>query len=145
MKRIAILFLFFAAFAQGTLPDDQLTPQQKEQYHRICQKLIAPCCWRQSVDSHSSPAADQVRTEVARMIQAGKPDRAILDFFITKYGHRILGEPEGMTWVVLTIVPLLVLAGGGTLLGAFLLRPRGTPAVPLPQGTAAMMPDSDWE
>ncbi len=79
------------------------------------------------------------------MIVAGKPDRAILDSFIKKYGERILGEPEGMTWIVLTVVPILVFIGGGTFLGLFLLRPRGTPAVPLPQGTAATMPDSDWE
>jgi len=135
--RLAILFLFFGAFAQANLPDDRLDAQQKERYHIICQKLIAPCCWRQSVDTHSSSEAEAVKTEVAAMILAGKPDRAILDSFIAKYGERILGEPEGMTWVVLTVVPVLVLFAGGVFLGWFLLRRRAAPA--------AVMLDSDWE
>jgi cytochrome c-type biogenesis protein CcmH/NrfF len=137
LKRLATLFLFFAAFAQASLPDDRLNAQQKERYHSICQKLIAPCCWRQSVDTHSSSEAEAVKTEVAAMILAGKPDRAILDSFIAKYGERILGEPEGMTWVVLTVVPVLVLFAGGVFLGWFLLRRRPAPA--------EVMLDSHWE
>ena len=145
MKQLAILALIFAACAQATLPDAQLNPQEKARYHGICQKLIAPCCWTQPVDSHASPAADEARAEVVRMIQEGKSDRAILDSFVQKYGKRILGEPEGMTLVVLTVVPILVLVTGGLLLSWFLLRPRGTPVDPPPHAAAVTIPDSEWE
>jgi cytochrome c-type biogenesis protein CcmH/NrfF len=79
------------------------------------------------------------------MIESGKTDRQILDSFIDRYGQRILTEPEGTTSLVLTVVPVLVLMCGGIFLGWFLLRPRGTPAAPLPRATVATMPDSDWE
>jgi cytochrome c-type biogenesis protein CcmH/NrfF len=33
--------------------------------------LISPCCWRQPVSVHFSPASDEVREEVREMLSAG--------------------------------------------------------------------------
>jgi cytochrome c-type biogenesis protein CcmH len=144
--KLLILFLILAAgAAHATLPDANLSDAEKIRFHRLCRNLIAPCCWSQPVDVHISPAADQTRAEVAAMITGGKPDRQILDSFIQRYGERILAEPEGTRWVILTTVPIIMLITGCIFLGWFLSRHRRTPLIPIPMGTADVFPDLDWE
>jgi cytochrome c-type biogenesis protein CcmH/NrfF len=46
------------------------------------------------------------------MLAEGKSDRQILDSFIARYGERILAEPEGTKWAVLTTVPIVILLSG---------------------------------
>ena len=74
---------------------------------------MAPCCWTQRVALHSSEASSQVKAEIGAMVVAGKSDREILDYFIGKYGKRILVEPEGAASYWLHIVPFAVLILGG--------------------------------
>jgi cytochrome c-type biogenesis protein CcmH len=124
MKQLILLLILVTGVAQATLPEAGLSNSDQIRFHRICRTLIAPCCWSQPVDVHLSPAADQARTEVAAMIRAGKSDRQILDSFIERYGERILAEPEGTQWIVLTTVPILTLLFGTVVLGWFLSRHR---------------------
>ncbi|MGD1070008.1 MAG: cytochrome c-type biogenesis protein CcmH [Bryobacteraceae bacterium] len=124
MKRLLLCFLLVVGPALAALPDAGLSDAEKVRYHRLCQNLIAPCCWSQPVDVHSSPAAEQAREEVAAMILAGRSDRQILDSFIARHGERILAEPEGIKSVVLTTVPIVMLICGGVFLVWFLLHKR---------------------
>ncbi len=97
------------------------------------------------MDVHISPAADQARAEVAAMIAGGRSDRQILDSFIQRYGERILAEPEGARWVIVTTVPIIMLISGCVFLGWFLSRQQRNPLLSTPMGTADAFPDSDWE
>jgi cytochrome c-type biogenesis protein CcmH/NrfF len=124
MKQLLLFFLIAVNCARAALPDAGLSDAQKIRYHRLCRNLIAPCCWSQPVDVHSSPAAEQAREEVAAMILGGQSDRQILDSFIARYGERILAEPEGIKSVVLTTVPIVMLICGGGFLGWLLARSR---------------------
>ena len=145
MKQLALFFLVLTGFAHAALPDADLGASDRARFHRLCGKLIAPCCWTQSVEIHSSPAADQARVEVVALIRAGKSDREILDSFIRRYGARILAEPEGVKSVVLTTVPMVMSICSGVFLGWFLWRSRRHAAASLPHGAAELFPDSDWE
>lgn len=72
------------------------------------EKLIAPCCWSESVAAHRSEVAAEMRAEIARMVQEGRSDREILDFYKAKYGTRILMEPEGQLRLWAYTIPILV-------------------------------------
>jgi len=80
---------------------------------RMENALMAPCCWTQRVSLHSSEASSQIKTEITEMVTAGKSDREILDYYIAKYGKRILVEPEGAASYWLHIMPFAVLFFGG--------------------------------
>src|SRR5512136_2653832 len=56
-------------------------------------KLMAPCCWAQQVSLHQSPAADEIRTNIRKLLAEGKTSQQILDIYVAEYGDRILAEP----------------------------------------------------
>lgn len=70
------------------------------------EKLIAPCCWTENVAMHRSEVAAEMRSEIARMVQDGRSDREILDFYKAKYGTRILMEPEGQLRLWAYTIPI---------------------------------------
>jgi cytochrome c-type biogenesis protein CcmH len=103
---VSVTSLVFSA------PEDSLTNNQQAQVQRLSRALVAPCCWRQTVDIHRSPEAIQVRESIVRLSKAGKSDRQILDYFIAAYGERVLAEPEGAKEIISIAVPILVLILG---------------------------------
>ena len=144
MNKLLLSFLIIAGVAHAALPDAGFSGADEVRYHRICQGLIAPCCWSQPVETHSSPAAEKAKAEVAEMIRAGKSDRQILASFIARYGERILAEPEGIKQVVLTAAPIVALLIGCAALILFLSRHRRA-GMTMPQGSENVLPEFDWD
>ena len=68
--------------------------QDAEKAREIEDDLIAPCCWSQPVSQHYSEAAEQIRREVRAMVAEGKSRNEILDYYVAKYGERILAAPR---------------------------------------------------
>ncbi len=56
-------------------------------------KLMAPCCFTQTIDQHESDIARQMRTEVRAWLAQGFSDQQILDIYVERYGARILAVP----------------------------------------------------
>ena len=54
---------------------------------------MAPCCWAQQVSLHQSPAADEIKQNIRRLLAEGKTSEQILDSYVAEYGDRILSEP----------------------------------------------------
>lgn len=74
-------------------------------------RLMAPCCYSQTVDLHDSDAARQVRAELRQWLGEGLSDQQILERFAERYGARILAVPpaEGFNWWLYWL-PLLLTA-----------------------------------
>jgi cytochrome c-type biogenesis protein CcmH len=99
--------------------------------------LIAPCCWTQPISEHYSEVAEQMRQEVRTMVAQGKSRDEILDYYVAKYGERILAtpRPKGINRLV------YILPWAALILGAWglfvLLKKRRLPApAPAPMQTA---------
>jgi cytochrome c-type biogenesis protein CcmH len=58
-------------------------------------RLIAPCCWTQTLDIHESPIADQLRAEIGKRLNAGELPTAIEDDLAARYGEKIRAVPRG--------------------------------------------------
>lgn len=71
------------------------SPLERARLQRLYGAFVAPCCWRESVLIHQSDAADEVKQEIASMVNAGRSDDAIRQALIAKYGRQILIVPEG--------------------------------------------------
>jgi cytochrome c-type biogenesis protein CcmH len=88
---MGILTPFIVALLLAAAPSD---PQALEQEAKqIEAMLIAPCCWSQQVSVHQSPAAEEIRQTIRRMLADGKTRQQILDTYVAEYGDRILAEP----------------------------------------------------
>jgi len=81
---------------------------------RIEERFVAPCCWSESVAVHRSEVAAEMRAEIERMVAEGKTERQIVDYYVARYGEKILQEPRGRarTWLfwmpfLLTLVAVL--------------------------------------
>lgn len=93
--------------------------------------FVAPCCWRDNLAIHQSPRADELRTRIAAMVDAGKSNEEIKAAMVQEFGKRILVVPEGSTAGWLFRTPWL-LAVAGLLVVVFLLRRMRHTAVPVP-------------
>lgn len=96
-------------------------------------QLIAPCCWSQPVSQHDSEVSQQIRDEVSTMLAAGKSRDAILDFFVARYGERILVTPRAKGFNTLVyILPWAALPIGAWILVLLIRKLRSSAPSPAP-------------
>jgi cytochrome c-type biogenesis protein CcmH len=62
---------------------------------RLEARLIAPCCWTQTLDVHGSPIAAELRGEIRSRLIAGEPPDTIEESIVARYGERIRAVPRG--------------------------------------------------
>jgi len=58
-------------------------------------RLLAPCCYLQTLDVHESPMATELRREVRTRLAAGELPEAVEDDFAARYGERVRAVPRG--------------------------------------------------
>lgn len=91
--------------------------------------FLSPCCWRENLSVHDSQVAQELRDQIAAMVQAGESDDEIKARLVRAYGKRILTLPEGEERMWLFLTPLVAAVLGLGLVGLALKRLR-TPAAP---------------
>jgi cytochrome c-type biogenesis protein CcmH/NrfF len=112
--------------------------QNAEKVREIEDNLIAPCCWSQPVSQHYSEVAEQIRQEVSAMVEAGKSRDEIYDYYVAKYGERILATPRARGFNALVyIMPLGALALGAWFVVILIRRLRAPALAGLPDSPPA--------
>jgi cytochrome c-type biogenesis protein CcmH len=86
------------------------------------QRLMAPCCWVQTLDVHDSPIAEELRAEIHRRLKAGEPAASIEADFVRRYGERIRAMPPGNPLGKTAVVVLAAIAAAGLMLIAIVRR-----------------------
>lgn len=106
-----LLLVACAAWAQSQASVDPAASSEGR-IENLEDRLLAPCCWSEPVSQHRSEVALEMKVEIREMVGQGRSDREILDYYIGRYGQRILIEPEGelSTWI--HVVPVVVLIAG---------------------------------
>ena len=84
-------------------------------------KILAPCCWNQTVDIHGSEVSNQIRREIRTRLKAGEAADTITASFVQRYGTKILAMPSDSP---LSSIALTVLVGIGAvgIAGIFMLK-----------------------
>jgi cytochrome c-type biogenesis protein CcmH len=74
-------------------------------------RLLAPCCYQQTLDIHESELATELRVEIAARVTRGEPAAAIEDDMVARYGERVRAVPKGTEprGVITTLGSLLLL------------------------------------
>jgi cytochrome c-type biogenesis protein CcmH len=114
---LVVLSLLMAALMVVAGPaaaaDGALTPEQEKLASQIDGKLIAPCCWTQTVSLHESQKAEEIKMQVRLFLAQGKGEGEILDNFVGQYGEQILAAPRASGFNLLAyLLPLTVLVVG---------------------------------
>lgn len=58
-------------------------------------RLLAPCCWAQTLDIHESPISTELRTEIRRRLSRGESPDVIEADMVARYGEKVRAIPEG--------------------------------------------------
>ncbi|XXX82230.1 cytochrome c-type biogenesis protein CcmH [Sorangium sp. So ce134] len=109
----------------------------------LAARLLAPCCWNQTLDVHESEMASELRREIRARLRRGEAADAIESDLVARYGDRLRAAPSSG---VLGKVALGLMVGiAATFLGVFaLLRSwRRGAAQPAPSSGAVAAPVRD--
>ncbi|MGC4063079.1 MAG: cytochrome c-type biogenesis protein CcmH [Polyangiaceae bacterium] len=82
---------------------------------RLEGRLLAPCCWNQTLDVHGSEIAYALRREIRTRLKAGESPDAIESSLIERYGSRLRAVPDRVPLEGAAVVGLsgLFVAAGG--------------------------------
>jgi len=91
-------------------------------------KILAPCCWNQTLDIHGSEPAMALRREIRRRLRAGETADVIQASIVERYGTKILAVPADSPLKGVAAVLALGMVGAGFAGFAMLKRwrTRGT-------------------
>jgi cytochrome c-type biogenesis protein CcmH len=117
-----------AAWADAEHPEHVAASQAGEDLQvyvegasRLEGRILAPCCWNQTIDIHGSEPATELRREIRKRLKAGESAEAIEASFVKRYGTKILAVPDSSP--LGSLATLLSLAfGGAGVAGYFMLR-----------------------
>lgn len=126
-----------AASAREELSSKPPAPGERTLYGRI----IAPCCWNQTLDVHDSEVTRDLRMEIRGRLYDGETPAAIEESLVARYGERVRAAPtrDPMKNVAGGLLVAVVVAGLGVAL--VLRRLRGQPApAPAPEPQPAAGP-----
>jgi cytochrome c-type biogenesis protein CcmH len=85
--------------------------------HEIERRVLAPCCYRQTLAEHESDLARTLRLEVRQRVARGESSTVIEDDLARRYGEEIRAMPRG--WdprTLLAAIIAIALALGGLVL-----------------------------
>ena len=117
-----------AAVALLLVPTALLGQETDARIRQSQARFVSPCCWRENLAVHDSQVAEQLRALIATLVGSGKTESQIVDYFVARFGERILREPRGTRFRFLTIMPIMALGVGFLVVVRFLVRSRSSEA-----------------
>lgn len=124
-----------AAWAQGL----------EEKARELETQLIAPCCWSQPVAQHYSREADEMRTEIRRLLAEGKTPPQVLEHYVSIYGERILASPRARGFnLTAYLLPYLSLGAGALALFVIMKKLRARVPAAAASGADPIEPDPKY-
>ncbi len=132
---VAILLLIAltsVALAQGGTPPPPTPVTRREvtadDVNRIAKQMYCPVCENEPLDACRTAACQQWRAQIGQMLSEGQTEQQIKDYFVARYGVRVLAQPpaEG-TSLLLYVLPIVGLIVGVVVIVWLLrrLRARG--------------------
>ncbi len=133
MKKLLLLPLGFillllgigSASAQSSTP----VAVTDDQVNAVARELYCPECENIPLDMCPSQACADMRAEIRQKLEIGWTKDQIKQYYITRYGDRVVGAPpaRGWNWLIYVIPPVAILAAAAILYRAFLSWKRPAP------------------
>ena len=110
-----LLFCFFSSFTSVAATDLYTfsTPQQRARFEKLTAELRCLVCQNQSLADSNAAIAQDLRREVAILINQHESDEQVVKFLVQRYGDFILYKPAfSKTTYFLWLAPLFFLIIG---------------------------------
>lgn len=144
MQRTALASLVLGAVIAWQAParaSDETPPHNPADYAEELQgyvpgaavlegKILAPCCWNQTIDIHGSEPSMALRREIRKRLRAGESEDRIIASLVERYGSKILAVPPGSPLKGVAAMMALGMGGAGVLAFGMLKRWRARGAKP---------------
>jgi cytochrome c-type biogenesis protein CcmH len=116
---VLMALLCVGALSVATMDDGP--PSAASRIRNLESQIRCPTCRAQSTLESNAPIAKAVRTEVAKRVEAGESDDAILSYMASRYGAGVLLDPKtsGTTALVWFLPVLAVLGAVGGMAFAY--------------------------
>lgn len=92
--------------------------------NRLEGRIIAPCCWNQTIDIHGSEPAYELRREIRKRLKAGETPDAIEASLVQRFGPKILAVPNSSP--LSSLATILAIGFGAAGVGAYFMLKRWT-------------------
>src|SRR6266700_3993896 len=97
-----------------------ITPPQQtldQRVHDVASQLKCLVCQGESVADSPATLSQQMRGIIRQQLQSGKSEQEVIQYFVSRYGDRILWSPPWQGFTLLTwLVPIALMIGGILLL-----------------------------
>ena len=130
---LLLIALTSVALAQdGVPPTPTPAPSQPvtaDDVNGIAKQMYCPVCENEPLDACRTAACQQWRAQIGQMLSEGQNEQQIKDYFVSRYGARVLAQPPATgNSLLLYVLPIVGLIVGGVIVVWFLrrLRARGT-------------------
>lgn len=110
----------------------------------VSSRLLAPCCYQQTLDVHESPVATALRDEIRARLRAGETPAQVETSLVARYGQQLRAVPEhhDPRNHVLVLVALAMVLGALLLMRALSRWSRRVKAAPIAVKSA---PRDAWD
>lgn len=127
MLSVGLAFLLAGRVqAQGPTPSQNITD---DEVNAIAKQLYCPVCENIPLDVCSTQACAEWREQIRDLLAEGYTEAEIKQYFVDRYGDRVLATPpaRGLNWLVYVLPPVAILAGVFILYRAFRAWPKNAP------------------
>ncbi len=119
---LALALLCAPAYAID--PAQMPTPQLEARYLTLTHEFRCPVCQNETLADSDEPVAGEIRAQIRKLLLAGKSDREVRDYMVSRYTEFILFKPEySLRNAWLWLAPLVLLAIG-ILVASRIIRAR---------------------
>jgi cytochrome c-type biogenesis protein CcmH len=113
---LLLIALTSAALAQDGTPPAP-TPAAKQpvtadDVNRIAKQMYCPVCENEPLDACRTAACQQWRAQIGEMLSEGQSEQQIKDYFVARYGVRVLAQPPAKALRCGCMLPILGLVVG---------------------------------
>jgi cytochrome c-type biogenesis protein CcmH len=109
MKNFILISLLFAFSAVAIDIHTFETEEQRSTYKKLTEELRCLVCQNQNIADSDAELAQDLRREVAEMVQAGQTEVQISDFMVERYGDFVQYTPPlRMDTIMLWVLPVIV-------------------------------------
>src|SRR5512137_3128669 len=136
---LSLIALTGVALAQNNVPPTP-TPAAKQpvtadDVNHIAKQMYCPVCENEPLDACRTAACQQWRAQIGQMLAEGQTEQQIKDYFVARYGVRVLAQPPAQgTSLLLYVLPIVGLVVGVIFVVWLLrrLRARGAQTATVP-------------
>lgn len=105
------LMLVLALTTFGCVREEDITLEQRA--HQLARQLMCPVCDGQTIDGSNAQIAQDMRVKVRELLDDGKTNAEVKEYFVLRYGEEVLAAPGGSGFnLIAWIVPFFIVIGG---------------------------------